>query len=331
MNKMTQKLFRYFTVLLLFFAITSFIGFSGIFRYFTYHNLESGLKARAGVIASQMEQFLETSGTLRGQGRGAYLRFINDIAMADAYIIDAYGNPFTFGSHAAGNVSEDTAQNFRSYKNHAETGNLPGNDILEFAMRVFSSGNYEHAYQKAKNGMRVFYAGMPVCRDEEVYAAVVIRDAADIPQESLFLAVWILGLCLILALLVSGVFSIFLSRRFIKPIHQIARTTKELARGNYTVSSNVHDQTELGELATETDLLAEKLEAARQESSRLEQMQKNYISNISHELRTPVTVIRSSLEKPVNMSARYLQNVFPCSVLLMTCWNYPACSTMIFQ
>lgn len=305
MNKMTKKLFRYFTVLLLFFAITSFIGFSGIFRYFTYHSLESGLKARAGVIASQMEQFLETSGTMRGQGRGAYLRFINDIAMADAYIIDANGNPFTFGSHTAGNVSEDTAQNFRSYKNRAETGNLPGNeslpgspgnDILEFAMRVFSSGNYEHAYQKAKNGMRVFYAGMPVCRDEKVYAAVVIRDAADISQESLFLAVWILGVCLILTLLVSGVFSIFLSRRFIKPIHQIARTTKELARGNYTVSSNVHDQTELGELATETDLLAEKLEAARQESSRLEQMQKNYISNISHELRTPVTVIRSSLE-----------------------------------
>lgn len=296
MNKMTQKLFRYFAALLAFFAITSFIGFSGVFRYFTYRNLEDGLKERAGVIASQLEQFLDTQGS-RGQGRGAYLRFINDIAMADAYIIDTRGNPFTFGNHTGtADDLKNTPENPAAYDSLSDYAKTPEKDITAFAERIFSSENYEHAYKKEKNGMRIFYAGMPVRKNGEVTAAVIIRDAAGISQESLFLAVWILGICLILALLASGFVSAFLSRRFIKPIHQIARTTKELARGNYAVSTNVHDKTELGELAMETDQLAEKLKAAREESSRLEQMQKNYISNISHELRTPVTVIRSSLE-----------------------------------
>lgn len=282
MNKMTAKLFRYFTALLAFFAVTAFTGFLGVFRYFTYQHLENELKARAGVIAGQLEQFLDASAAARGQGRGAYLRFVDDIAMADVYIMDGKGKPFTYGRHGS--------------RENMPGQEVPEQEVLEFAARVFSSGRYEHDRQKSEDGIRIFYAGMPVYQSGQVLAAVVIRNTAGMHQESYVLAVTILAACLVLALLLSGMRSLFLSRRFIYPIHQIAHTIRELAGGNYQVQADVHDRTELGRLAMETGLLAEKLEAARQESSRMEQMQKNYISNISHELRTPVTVIRSSLE-----------------------------------
>ncbi len=282
MNKMTAKLFRYFTALLAFFAVTAFTGFLGVFRYFTYQHLENELKARAGIIAGQLEQFLDASAAARGQGRGAYLRFVDDIAMADVYIMDGKGKPFTYGRHGS--------------RENMPGQEVPEQEVLEFAARVFSSGRYEHDRQKSEDGTRIFYAGMPVYQSGQVLAAVVIRNTAGMHQESYVLAVTILAACLVLALLLSGMLSLFLSRRFIYPIHQIAHTIRELAGGNYQVQAEVHDRTELGRLAMETGLLAEKLEAARQESSRMEQMQKNYISNISHELRTPVTVIRSSLE-----------------------------------
>lgn len=282
MNKMTAKLFRYFTALLAFFAVTAFTGFLGVFRYFTYQHLENELKARAGIIAGQLEQFLDASAAARGQGRGAYLRFVDDIAMADVYIMDGEGKPFTYGRHGG--------------RENMPGQEVPEQEVLEFAARVFSSGRYEHDRQKSEDGTRIFYAGMPVYQSGQVLAAVVIRNTAGMHQESYVLAVTILAACLVLALLLSGMLSLFLSRRFIYPIHQIAHTIRELAGGNYQVQAEVHDRTELGRLAMETGLLAEKLEAARQESSRMEQMQKNYISNISHELRTPVTVIRSSLE-----------------------------------
>lgn len=274
MNKIAKKLFWYFSALLLFFAAASFAGFSLSLRYQTYQNHAHELRKRAETIGSQLEQFMETN--MPKQGRGAYLRFLDDIAMADAYIIDRNGEPFSYGRRTAAPDAPAAA--------------------VAFAARVFASGSYEHARQKATEGRHVFYAGTPVTLNGQVIAAVVILDDADTGQNGFLLAVSVLGICLLLALMVSVLLSAFLSKRFVMPIQQIAGTAKELAGGNYQAKTDVHDKTELGELADEMDLLAQKLEAARLESSRLEQMQKDYISNISHELRTPVTVIRSSLE-----------------------------------
>lgn len=275
MNKMTKKLFRYFTLLLIFFAVSAFLGFLGVFRYYTFRYREQELMARAETIKNQMEQFMEVSGPK--QGKGAYLKFINDIAMADAYIVDTAGNPFSFG-------------------NNVTVGNLPTEEVKKFAMSVFASGSYEHFRKKDENNNTVFYAGMPIYANGNIAAAVIIHDDAGIDQYGFILVVPILGGCMLLAFILSAVLSVFLSKRFVLPIQRIAYTTKELTRGNYTVKTGIHDGTELGELAEETDMLAQKLETAREESKKLEQMQKDYISNISHELRTPVTVIRSSLE-----------------------------------
>lgn len=275
MNKITKKLFRYFAVLLTFFAVTAFAGFSLVLSLYTYQNHEQELKKRAETIAGQMEEFMGSKGPK--QGRGAYLRFMDDIAMADVYIIDPEGGPFSYGRNSS-------------------AANMPTEAVRKFAARVFASGSYEHSFQKDGNGRNVFFSGIPVRADGRTAAVVVIMDAVDRGIGGLLPAVSVLAACLLAALALSGILSVFLSRRFVLPIQQIARTVKELAGGNYQTATNVHDKTELGELADEIDVLARELEAARLESSRLEQMQKDYISNISHELRTPVTVIRSSLE-----------------------------------
>ncbi len=275
MNKMTKKLFRYFAVLLIFFAVSAFLGFLGVFRYYTFRHREEELMERAETIKNQMEQFMEVSGPK--QGKGVYLKFIDDIAMADAYIVDTDGDSFSYGPNAA-------------------AGHTPTEDVKKFAMSVFASGSYEHFRKTDENGSPVFYAGMPVYAGGNIVAAVIIHDDASIDQYGFILGVTILGGCMLFAFILSGLLSVFLSKRFVLPIQRIACATKELTRGNYMVKTGVHDRTELGELAEETDMLAQKLETAREESQKLEQMQKDYISNISHELRTPVTVIRSSLE-----------------------------------
>ncbi len=274
MRKITKKLFCYFTVLLFFFAATAFTGFQASLSYYTYLNHERELKTRAETIGSRLETFLADKAPK--QGRGAYLRFVDDIAMAEAYIVDADGEAFSYGRNA---VSLHT----------------PTEEVKQFAAQVFASGSYQH-FRRNNGQETIFYAGIPVKVAGEAVAAVILSDPLQPEKNGLSVAVGILGICMALALVLSAVLSVCLSRRFVLPIQRIAGTAKELAGGNYLVSTDVQDETELGELAAEMDELAKKLEAARQESSRLEQMQKDYISNISHELRTPVTVIRSLLE-----------------------------------
>lgn len=273
MNKISGKLFRYFSALLLIFAVTAFVGFSLVLTFYTHQSHARELKKRTETIAEQIGEFLDTKGP--GQGRGAYLRFLDDIAMADAYIIDPEGKPFSFGQ----SISRP-----------------PTDMAAAFAARVFSEGGFVQALEPDEKGRKVFLSGAPVTDGGQTVAAVVITDTARADAKGLLPAVSVLACCLSAALLLSGVLSVFMSRHFVLPVQKLAHTAKELAGGNYQASTDVQDKNELGELAREMDFLAQKLDRARRESIRLEQMQKDYISNISHELRTPVTVIRSSLE-----------------------------------
>ena len=93
MNKITKKLFRYFTVLALFLVTIVFIGFYSVFRYYNYRYQEDLLKERAETIKNQLEAFTNATGHRRGQG--AYLRFLDDISMAVIALIRA-GAVFRF-------------------------------------------------------------------------------------------------------------------------------------------------------------------------------------------------------------------------------------------
>ena len=274
MNKITKKLFRYFTVLALFLVTIVFIGFYSVFRYYNYRYQEDLLKERAETIKNQLEAFTNATGPRRGQG--AYLRFLDDISMADTYIIGKDNGMFLCGN--------------------AALEKEPSEKILNFADQIFASELAQQLKERDQQGNQAIYLGFPIEKNDKITGALVIYDTLTIDQHSFLLAITILGCCLLFSLAVSGILSAFLARRFMMPIQKIASATRELTQGNYQAKTEVYDNNEIGVLARETDMLAQKLYAARRERESLEQMRKDYIANISHELRTPVTVIRSSLE-----------------------------------
>lgn len=84
--------------------------------------------------------------------------------------------------------------------------------------------------------------------------------------------------------LLSVIISILSSKIIATPIEHINRSAKELAEGNYDVVFN-------GSGYKEVEQLSETLNYAASELSQVDQMRKDLIANVSHDLRTPLTLI----------------------------------------
>ena len=106
----------------------------------------------------------------------------------------------------------------------------------------------------------------------------------------------ILAISLILAFLLAAILSFLLARRFIRPLSMMEQTAAALADGQYETRSGVRQDDEIGSLAQSLDVLAQRLEDAAEERSKLDAMRRDFFASISHELRTPLTVLRGSLD-----------------------------------
>ncbi len=84
----------------------------------------------------------------------------------------------------------------------------------------------------------------------------------------------------------ASVLTIIISKHITKPIVKMNNAAKQLATGNYDAEFGD------GKGYKEATELAESLSHASQELARTDKLQKELIANISHDLRTPLTLIR---------------------------------------
>lgn len=97
------------------------------------------------------------------------------------------------------------------------------------------------------------------------------------------------GLIVLLVIILSSTLVIFISGRTVAPIRLINDSVRKLASGDFTARSNITSNDELGTLAQDINQLALTLD-------KNEQHRRQWVADISHELRTPVAVLRSHIE-----------------------------------
>ena len=94
----------------------------------------------------------------------------------------------------------------------------------------------------------------------------------------------------VIVLVLSFIVSYFISRMLSKPIVEITKASQELASGNY--------QTSFKEVTgiTEIDELSETLDKTSKELAKTDELRKDLMANVSHDLKTPLTMIKAYSE-----------------------------------
>ncbi|MCC8136219.1 MAG: HAMP domain-containing histidine kinase, partial [Ruminococcus sp.] len=166
-----------------------------------------------------------------------------------------------------------------------------GNSTFEFIQRISESSDGE-IYYKIKNprtnyDMLLYGSVMGSSDNPEGYVLlnstlVPVGSTVKIIKKQLMMITFIL-------ILIAFVISIYISNRIAKPITKITKDAKNLAKGDFNTKFE-------GKGYMEVKQLADTLNYAETELSKVDTMQRDLIANISHDLRTPLTMLKAYAE-----------------------------------
>ena len=92
-----------------------------------------------------------------------------------------------------------------------------------------------------------------------------------------------------ISLLIAFILSYFIARKLSAPISNITKNASSFANGNYDVRFGHGGYTEINQLA-------DVLNHAASELDKTDTLRRDLLANVSHDLRTPITIIRSYAE-----------------------------------
>jgi signal transduction histidine kinase len=101
---------------------------------------------------------------------------------------------------------------------------------------------------------------------------------------------------IMIALAVSFLLSWFLSRIHVNRIRRLREATSLVSAGDYTVKVPSSTFDEIGELANDFNHMVDKINQSMEEIESLENRRRQFMADVSHEMRTPLTTISGVIE-----------------------------------
>jgi signal transduction histidine kinase len=130
--------------------------------------------------------------------------------------------------------------------------------------------------------------------NEDRYLIVKAAPAAVVDTTSSY--VYNTSIALFAALVLFVVMFLIITRRKMDYIQQLSDTVKVISTGNFKYKAPVKGNDELTNLAKSINSMATDIDVRIEEERKLEQMKNDLITNVSHDLRTPLTSIIGYIE-----------------------------------
>lgn len=111
----------------------------------------------------------------------------------------------------------------------------------------------------------------------------------DVDKHFLYNQIRALSKISIFLVIISFITVLIISHKLVKPLVALSRSAKHLAAGDYNVRIQPQTSDEVGELCHNFNELAQTLEAN-------ERSRRQWVADISHEMRTPLAVVKAQIE-----------------------------------
>lgn len=165
---------------------------------------------------------------------------------------------------------------------------LDGQDI-SLALTMVLSGQ-EVALRLPIGGDPAFMVGVPFVQNDNVLGAVLIQTKAQVIEGGLMAMIPQTIMVATTAMSIAAALVFFYVRSVMRPLGDVTRAARAMADGNFNVRvSTETGSPEITELSTAFNSMAGKL-------SEVESSRREFVANVSHELRSPITSISGFVE-----------------------------------
>lgn len=218
--------------------------------------------------------------------------------------------------HIASGAARDKIYDF-CVKNHSAAMLMTGTDTISF-------GDID-AVSDTENSFTVSIALQ--FTDCEATSLLTIVSAASTAEEINNTFLHMLPLVLAIILLISAASAWLCSRVIVRPVLEISRVSKRMAQMDMTWRCEIDRSDELGILADSLNTLSLKLTQAMKELEKaneqlreeiavvnaVEKQRRDFFAAASHELKTPITILKGQIESMIYEIGRYrdVKSVLP--------------------
>lgn len=168
-------------------------------------------------------------------------------------------------------------------------GMMKGNAWKQILRRVLSGEEIVTAMTHMRLNSQFILMGLPIKSDVGIIGAMLINMPIAPIDATVAILKRQLILITIVLVVVSVIISSFISKTLSKPIRDITNAAEGMARGDFDIRIKTKSRDEIGVLANTFNHMGSEL-------TRIDELRKELIANVSHDFRTPLSLIRGYAE-----------------------------------